>query len=357
MDANLTASNLTCDPSMTHYRYFGALLGTAVSAVGTVGNVMTVLAFIVDRKLRTKFNLLILNLTLADLLYCAFLQPITIDTYVHLGWRQGDTMCRVFGLLLFVANSVSIFNLATIALSRYVLVSDPRRFDRVYSRYTMPFFLAGPWLVALALFIPLWGVFEFLPTVCTCSFHRTRGRPYTTVLMVLLFGLGLGAIGVFYFLIDRKVKAAHRALEEHRLETTGGPPRPATPQVFTVAGEVSSSSAASSSGQTGEGARREERRRRRGTGRAGPSEFTRVTSMCLAMFGVFVACYLPFCLLNVADGNARAPPLAQAIVANFTWLNGCINPVLYAVMNRQFAQAYGGVLRKLARPFRLLGKR
>uniref|UniRef100_A0A671TFM5 G-protein coupled receptors family 1 profile domain-containing protein n=1 Tax=Sparus aurata TaxID=8175 RepID=A0A671TFM5_SPAAU len=90
-----------------------------ISGVGcTVGNLMTILAFAIDPHLRTRFNVLIVNLALADLLYCTILQPISVDSYLHLRWRTGHLWCRIFGLLVFVSNCVSIITLCLIAGGR-----------------------------------------------------------------------------------------------------------------------------------------------------------------------------------------------------------------------------------------------
>eukprot|EP00061_Rhincodon_typus_P003392 g19971.t1 len=208
--------NATCHPDVNTYRYFGASLGILVTLVGTIGNILTLLSFAAEPRLRTRFNVLILNLTVSDLLYCGFLQPVTSTTFIHNGWRSGPGACRLTGLLIFVANAVSIFNLILIAGSRYALIANPRAYDRVFQRRTMPFFMALPWALGLALFGPLWRIYVFLPAVCTCSFHRQWGKPYTTVLMFFMFVVGLGCIGIFYYLIHRRVKAASRALELHR---------------------------------------------------------------------------------------------------------------------------------------------
>ncbi|XP_038644297.1 G-protein coupled receptor 84-like [Scyliorhinus canicula] len=370
MDTNSSFSNLTCHPAVVNYRYFGALLGILVTALGTVGNVMTVLAFATDKGIRTRLNVLILNLTVADLIYCAFLQPVTTDTYVHFAWRQGENMCRVFGLVLFLANSVSIFSLILIAVSRFVLISDARRFDRVFSRRTMPFFVALPWMLGLALFGPLWNIYVFVPSVCTCSFHRERGRPYTTILTICMFGLGLGCIGIFYFLIHRKVKAVDQALKAHRLEAeeVGRLPKVAHasaavrgiadgPSINSLSAEAPTRSADATSVDI-EAPSGEMVPQGGGSGtsscqtkRSSSGEFQKVTRMCFAMFLVYVTCYFPFCFLHLVDGKKRAPVLVHMVAANFTWLNSCINPILYAIMNRQFKDAYCGVFRKGAKLF------
>ena len=93
---NITNDSFSCyDPSVEGYRYFGVLWGSFVSVVGTVGNILTILAFATDSRLRTRFNVLIVNLAVADILYCTVLQPVSIDSYLHLHWRGGPLWCKI----------------------------------------------------------------------------------------------------------------------------------------------------------------------------------------------------------------------------------------------------------------------
>lgn len=216
---NSSDANFSCyHESVLGYRYFAVIWGVVVAATGTVGNVLTLLALAIRPKLRTRFNLLIANLTLADLLYCTLLQPFSVDTYLHLHWRTGTIFCRIFGLLLFTSNSVSILTLCLIALGRYLLIAHPKLFPQVFSAKGIVLALVGSWIVGVTSFAPLWNVFVLVPLVCTCSFDRMRGRPYTTILMGIYFVLGLSSVGVFYCLIHRQVKSAARALDQYGLQ-------------------------------------------------------------------------------------------------------------------------------------------
>ena len=74
---NTSDANFSCyHESVLGYRYVAVSWGVVVTVTGTVGNVLTLLALAIQPKLRTRFNLLIANLTVADLLYCTLLQPL-----------------------------------------------------------------------------------------------------------------------------------------------------------------------------------------------------------------------------------------------------------------------------------------
>ncbi|XP_037370801.1 G-protein coupled receptor 84 [Talpa occidentalis] len=393
---NISNASFSCyHESVVGYRYVAVVWGVVVTVTGTVGNVLTLLALAIQPKLRTHFNLLIANLTLADLLYCTLLQPFSVDTYLHLHWRTGATFCRVFGLLLFTSNAVSILTLCLIALGRYLLIAHPNLFPRVFSAKGIVLALVGSWVVGVASFAPLWSVYILVPVVCTCSFDRIRGRPYTTILMGIYFVLGLSSVGIFYCLIHRQVKRAAKALDQYKLhkasirsnhvagtdEAISGrfqeldsglasgvpsegissePVSAATTKTLEedsaeVQGQNNSKQAKQTAEKSPQGAPTNTKPTR-GVHRAqdSPSEFGKVTRMCFAVFLCFALSYIPFLLLNILDAKVQAPRVAHMLAANLTWLNACINPVLYAAMNRQFRQAYGSLLRQGPGSFRRL---
>ncbi|KAM4044776.1 G-protein coupled receptor 84 isoform 1-T2 [Anomaloglossus baeobatrachus] len=357
-------------PSIVDYRYFAVTWGIIVSLVGTVGNVLTVIAFALDKKLQTRFNLLIINLTVADILYCTFLQPFSVDSYLHLHWRSGASFCQIFGMLLFVSNSVSIMNLCLIAISRYILITNNKLFDRIFSKTGATIILLTTWVAGFASFAPLWPVYVLVPKVCTCSFHRIRGRPYTTILMGFYFVVGLSCVGIFYLLIHLKVKSASKALDQYKITNvkntkanvsnansgvnskyhevedsgvdTGASSEVISEHVTTSKSTVTSNStdyvrsAPSTVPQPKDSG----------------SDFKKVTRMCFVVFLFFVVSYIPFLLLNIFDAKNAAPQVVHMIAANLTWLNSCINPILYAAMNRQFCEAYKRVLLLIVNKFR-----
>ncbi|CAL8352800.1 unnamed protein product [Gadus morhua 'NCC'] len=382
---------------------------------------MTVLAFATDPCIRTRFNVLIVNLALADLLYCALLRPVVTDSYLHLRWRGGALGCRAFGLLLYVSNAVSILTLCLIAVSRYLLVQRRSTFERLFSARGLLLLLPSTWALGLASFCPLWPVYVFVPLVCACSFHETRGRPYTTILLFLYFFAGLFCMGVFYLLIYRRVRLAARAVLRHRPSrrssrkrvapaagteddsgvSSGGPPtctsevdsqgeppaRRAGATWYKEPGEPQPTRSALDSHTARARASPEEPATTpsattppaltppsmtppstslpstsppsttppsttppHATQSSGGDELKRVTRMCFAVFLCFVFVFLPFLLLNLADQRGRAPQILYMFCTGLTWLNSCVNPLLYAVMNPQFRRSYHLLLTRAFSP-------
>ncbi|XP_061746443.1 G-protein coupled receptor 84-like [Nerophis ophidion] len=374
---NQTEDGFSCySPSVEVYRYFAVLWGCSVTVTGTVGNLMTILAFASDSQLRTRFNVLIVNLALADLLYCTVLQPISVDSYLHLRWRSGELWCRIFGLLLFLSNSVSTMTLCLVAISRYLLVEKRAVFDRVFSDRGLACLLIATWALGLACSGPLWSVYVFVPQVCICSFHRIRGRPYTTILLFFYFFVGLACVGTFNFLIYRRVRLVSLALLRYRFSRRSSKKK--APETDESSVRNSMATCSSELGTQGKLTEMEDplqnmqcktskkpsaHKPNADVGRVPPSnpassgedlEFKRVTRMCFGVFLSFVFCFFPFMLLNIADKRSSAPRVLHMLCSNLTWLNSCINPILYAVMNRQFRRAYNVLLTRAATPFSYL---
>ena len=387
---------LSCyNPSVVGYHYFAVLWGCAVTIIGTVGNLMTILAFAIDPHLRTRFNVLIVNLALADLLYCTILQPILVDSYLHLRWRTGQLCCRIIGLLLFLSNSVSIITLCLIAGGRYLMVAKRAVFDRVFSDLGLTLLIISAWTLGLTSLGPLWPGYLFVPKVCLCSIDRKTYHPYPTILLIICFVVGLGCVGIFYFLIYRRVRIASQALLRYRFSRRSSRKKPASSAqdtndsgvessvVNTCSCEMSSqaepdptideikSSLSTHSSATAESATKSTHEivstppsptpaptnaasSSHCTASGDDKEMKHVTHMCLAVFLGFVFCFVPYLLINIADKHDRAPWVLYMFCRNLTWLNSCINPVLYAVMNRQFRQAYHVLLTRAAAPFTCL---
>ncbi|XP_035517610.1 G-protein coupled receptor 84-like, partial [Morone saxatilis] len=230
-----------------------------------------------------------------------------------------------------------------------------------------------------ASFGPLWPLYVFVPNVCMCSIHRTRGRPYTTILLLFSFLISLCCIGVFYLLIYRRVLIASQALLHYRFSRRSSRKKPASSAQGTDdsdqnTDEISCENPSKSNQSSDKASHSSATKsppdivptspspRPAPTNEApslpstasGDKEMKRVTHMCLTVFLCVVICFVPFLLLNLADKHNRAPQLLHMFCANLTWLNSCINPVLYAVMNRQFRQAYHVLLTRAATPFSYL---
>lgn len=65
---------------------------------------------------------------------------------------------------------------------------------------------------------------------------------------------------------------------------------------------------------------------------------------------VFIILFLPSVVMNLLRGCPD--PRLHMAASNLTWLNSCVNPIVYAMMNTRFRKEYIKILRSITRCFR-----
>ena len=94
-------------------------------------------------------NKYILNLAIADFLYCTFNMPVLALQYLYHGWYRSKSLCLFFGSLLVVITYAEWMFLAIIALKKCVHLIKPRLGDLIFSGVTGSIILVLIWIYAL----------------------------------------------------------------------------------------------------------------------------------------------------------------------------------------------------------------
>jgi len=137
---------------------------TLASVIGLVamttiaGNTLVVVAFIVDRKLRTFGNYFILNLAISDLIV-GLLMCIYAPYLLRGCWQLTHFGCLVFLFLDYVVPLASAWNMALISVDRYCSVARPVAYRHLTGtgnrRNTTALALTSvPWLVGAVWYGP-----------------------------------------------------------------------------------------------------------------------------------------------------------------------------------------------------------
>uniref|UniRef100_A0A4W6FEQ4 G-protein coupled receptors family 1 profile domain-containing protein n=1 Tax=Lates calcarifer TaxID=8187 RepID=A0A4W6FEQ4_LATCA len=99
------------------------ILDALILVLGVVGHTMVMVILSVTG---TGTDILLLALSAADLLLLSML-PLHTAAIAMQRWPFGDLMCRLVGFLGSACSSASVFTLATLAVSRYLIVVHPAR--------------------------------------------------------------------------------------------------------------------------------------------------------------------------------------------------------------------------------------
>ncbi|XP_054856791.1 histamine H3 receptor-like [Eublepharis macularius] len=88
-----------------------------------LGNALVVLAFVVDKSLRTQGNFFFLNLAIADLLVGGFCIPLYIPYILTGEWKFGKSLCKLWLVMDYLVCTASVFNIVLISFDRFISVT------------------------------------------------------------------------------------------------------------------------------------------------------------------------------------------------------------------------------------------
>jgi hypothetical protein len=91
-----------------------SLLFFVIGLLGISGNLLVIIAVVCNKKMRTSMtNLLITNLSVADLVIMGFGIPEVIQFMLNKGWQFDEITCKVNRFILVTALLVSVLNLVS----------------------------------------------------------------------------------------------------------------------------------------------------------------------------------------------------------------------------------------------------
>ncbi|XP_055714215.1 neuropeptide SIFamide receptor-like isoform X2 [Phlebotomus papatasi] len=318
---NYTTIEYQNDPGFT-LRYgiaatiFLSLAYGIVFVLGVVGNVAVVMVVFKSTGMRSATNQFIANLAIADLLVNFFCLPFTLVGNVFQAWILGVFVCKIVSYLQGVSVSASVNTLMAISLERCAAISFPLTGTMSKRQYRFSVILI--WTVALTINMPLLFVFSTEPLgikgsvaeVCVELWpSEDADNLFFAIANLTICYLGpLTVISICYTVIWRSV--ANRSIPGERL---------CNRQICVV-------------------------------------NRSKVIKMVFVVIVTFTLSWLPlyaiFCFVKFS-GNLLNDKTTQDIIHVIfpiaQWLgaaNSCINPILYAFMNRKFRVGFKGLIGK-----------
>ncbi|ESO01438.1 hypothetical protein HELRODRAFT_82100 [Helobdella robusta] len=269
---------------------------TFIFIAGLFGNLLT--AYVVVRKpmMRTVTNRLILNLALSDSFFMLTL-PFIVVTSLKRNWVFGTLLCKAF----YAINCVNIFSgsftLAILSADRFAAVCFPLVSVKLRTPGKVSIAIGLSWLLSVLATYPV----VHYATVSRPEKIAIDGNPVLFAYIVYSFIIGffipMIAIIVFYSLLVASV-TFRRA--KHRHMTVNS-----------------------------------ERRHKK------------ITKLVTSVIIVYVVCWLPYYVFQFAllfDGDTfyRRPWTVYLYYTcnAFTYLHSVFNPLLYAVTNKNFQDAF-----------------
>lgn len=217
---NLSKKNMELENDMELRKIDPKIQTGIYGTIGTVSlilNVLIVITIMFSRRMRTRSNLLLVNLAFTDMLVIVVGIPLTIYTL-----NTTDTThlygpyCDFTGYLILVVFVTSNFNLTLIAVHRYMLLMQSAFYSKCVTTPKLLFcvFLCWfiPGLIGLA---PVLGwsdmQYNFGRVHCMLVWEEDKG--YLIFLQLLAFTIPLIIMIFCYFNIIRKTKQSRKRFQ------------------------------------------------------------------------------------------------------------------------------------------------
>ncbi|XP_026779530.2 trace amine-associated receptor 13c-like [Pangasianodon hypophthalmus] len=191
----------------------------AVVLLTLCGNMLVIISVFHFKQLHTPTNMLLLSLAVSDFFVGAFLLPPMLIWTIESCWIFGRSFCTSFWLICGFTIS-SIYNIALIAVDRYLALSNPFLYmNRVSVRITC-IVIVFDWCVVVAYNLALLyfnGNFKGF-IICPGECFLLLNEVWSVIDLVYSFIFPLSVIIILYtqvFMIAKKHATAIRELNNH----------------------------------------------------------------------------------------------------------------------------------------------
>ncbi|XP_014792377.1 PREDICTED: histamine H3 receptor-like [Calidris pugnax] len=126
-----------------------------LALVTILGNVLVILAFIMDRNLRHRSNYYFLNLAISDFAVGAFCIPLYIPYCLTGKWLLGRGICKLWLALDYLLCTASVFNIVLISYDRFLSVTKAVSYRAQPRTTSNPVIkMVAIWVFAFLLYCP-----------------------------------------------------------------------------------------------------------------------------------------------------------------------------------------------------------
>ena len=319
-----TASVDLCDaPIQRDFTLQTAFL-ILIMVVTFLGNFMVCLTVYLHRRLRTVTNYFIVSLAVSDLLISVLSLPFRINQTLNNGvWCLGYDACLTWIVVDLICSCASICNLAAISIDRYIAIVHPFRYQSVMTTKVgwlligIVWIYSGTWAALSSFNWTTYGEQHFF-TLYRC---RKKDKIFYTVVTACDFYLPLTIVLVMYGFVFRVAMNQARAVASLQLVASNNNGRNRRFSINIV-------------------------------------KEVKAAKTLAIVIGAFTICWFPFfTLLLISLWNIKllSPPQVseqalKGLRGTFLYvlpaINSTLNPIIYALFNREFRTAFLRLLQR-----------
>ena len=277
-----------------------------------VGNLFVCVVFFKNPTLnRSLNNYFIISLAASDILMALLVEPLTFGVFITGRWPFSDVLCQFHGVTMFILAEVSLQTLMLISINRYFkMVKSDILYKKIFKRKTVIWMIAASWIFAvvpLPLFLLSGNRFAFNSdrSICFPDSSVRNSRIFLNCIYTIFIGIPSCVMVFCYYKVFKKIRA-HNAQMANSVASENN--------------EIALRSFARES---------------------------RVTKMLFVTMVGFELCWIPLYILELTylfHKNLDAPRAVYVMTSFTGTASSSINPIIYAVMNKDFRDAFKSLL-------------
>ncbi|KAM9495416.1 trace amine-associated receptor 13c-like [Clarias gariepinus] len=266
----------------------------AVVLLTVCGNLLIIISVFFFKQLHTPTNMLVISLGVSDFLIGAFVMLPTFVWTIESCWIFDRSYCICWIITSFFLGNLSIYNIALIAVDRYLALSNPFFYTNTITKRTMCIVVYLHWCLCLGYVIAFFCTNENLMSMALCPgqcFYYFN-EVWSVIDLIHTFIFPLSVIIILYsqvFMIAKKHVTAIRELNNHA--------RPKTQKI---------------------------------TSHLMKSE-RKAAKVLGILVSVFLICLLPYFIYSLLGGVIEVKFETFQKVLIILYLNSTINPIIYAL--------------------------
>ncbi|XP_047493399.1 G-protein coupled receptor moody-like isoform X3 [Penaeus chinensis] len=343
---------------------FTAACAFIIAVIGTFGNLLTIIALPMSKKLRTTATAFVVNLAVVELLFCVFILPMSGAQYLVLQHTEESLLsnrdCIFFAVTRYTLTQVELQTILAIALTRALAVSLPRLYAIINRPAIMGCYITGIWIYSFLLKMPtafgLLGHYTFNSHTMECDMSNKNKK--SRLIMILIEAVvPVFTIIILYIFVFVMVKLStarvNRASNRGKVPPAASSTTSASSTSGTNQRKGSNSSFRSLKKMVSESNLRARfvRAARHLNGRRTHQSSTvsqrlstsrrdmRVARTIFIIFVLVLVCSVPVMMIHTLDRQVKHPVRFLSLHILY-WIQYCLNLVVYVLMNRQYRDAY-----------------
>ena len=153
---NCTTSATAPVASSSYYRTILIICGgTILSLLTTVGNLLVLISFRINKQLRTVTNYYLLSLAVADFTIGFFSMPIFFTFFEKDRWPFGSLLCDIWLSVDYTMSNASVANLLLICFDRYLSITRPLTYRSKRTPKRASIMIGCAWAVSCLIWTPV----------------------------------------------------------------------------------------------------------------------------------------------------------------------------------------------------------